>query len=109
MHINIKPPHITSASGIGQIEQLKTYLIQLSGELNWALGSIDTELLKVSQGSTSSLQLGATSQVASQTEAQATFNSIKSLIIKSADIVNAYTEVIDKTLSSKYVATSEGK
>lgn len=107
MPINIKPPHITSVNGIGQIEQLKTYLIQLSGELNWALGSINDELTKASNGDATALQSKATSQAASQTEAQATFNSIKSLIIKSADIVNAYTEVIDKTLSGKYVATSD--
>lgn len=38
---------------------------------------------------------------------QVTFNSIKSLIIKSADIVNAYEEKINKELEGKYVAVSD--
>jgi hypothetical protein len=39
--------------------------------------------------------------------AEATFNSIKALIIKSADIVNAYYEEINKRLEGTYVAQSD--
>ena len=40
-------------------------------------------------------------------QAQSTFTAIKSLIIKSADIVNAYYEVINAKLVGEYVAQSE--
>ena len=40
-------------------------------------------------------------------EAQASFNDIKSLIITSADIVNAYYEEINQRLTGEYVAQSD--
>lgn len=49
----------------------------------------------------------APTKVETEKEAQSTFNSIKSLIIKSADIVNAYYEAINARLTGLYVAQSD--
>jgi hypothetical protein len=44
---------------------------------------------------------------AREESAETTFNSLKALIIKSADIVNAYYEEINTRLSGVYVAESD--
>lgn len=102
MSFDIKFPNITAPSDSGKIEQIRSYLFQLAEQLKWALNSID------SSGATV-LQQGSKSNAVevSEEEAQATFNSVKSLIIKSADIVNAYYEVINEKLSGEYVAKSD--
>lgn len=84
MSFVLKLPNITAPSASGKIEQIRGYLYQLTEQLEWALNSIES------------------SKDISKSEAQATFNSIKSLIINSAEIVEAYSEKISKTLSGKY-------
>lgn len=99
---DIKYPNITAQNERGQIEQIRGYLFQLADQLKWALNSIDGSSAKeLQQGS----KAGATN--VSDAEAQATFNSIKALIIKSADIVDAYYEEIQKRLEGQYVAQSD--
>lgn len=103
MSFDIIYPKITASTGEGKIEQIKGYLFSLADQLKWALNSIDTNTSTILQQSVSK---GKT-QAISEEEAQATFNSIKSLIIKSADIVDAYSEVIMERYSGQYVAKSD--
>ena len=102
MSFDIKLPNISATTDRGQLEQIRSYLYQLAEQLKWALNSIEvggTNVLQQSQKSNGNKL--------SDAEAQATFNSIKSLIIRSADIVDAYSEEIKKRLDGEYVARSD--
>lgn len=41
--INIRLPNITAATEKEQIMQIKSYLHQLVGDLNWALSTLESE------------------------------------------------------------------
>ena len=105
MSIDFRFPNITARDEAGQLIQMKSYLHQLVEQLNYAMKTVE--------GGTSSAvayQSNASASSAAGVEdakAQATFNSIKSLIIKSADIVNAYYETINARLKGLYVAESD--
>ena len=105
--IDIRLPNITAQTESGQIAQMRSYLYQFAEQLKWALNTIETN----PNGENVVLK-DAVGNVLAKTEeakAQETFNSIKDLIIKSADIVEAYSEEIDKLLdlNGRYVAQSE--
>ena len=82
-------PNITGLSEQEQLRQLKSYLYQLVEQLN------NTEALTVTTA-----QKPADSAVTAKDSgsAAAGFGALKSLIIKSADIVDAYSEQIEKRL-----------
>ena len=103
MGVDIRRPNITATTEKEQLVQIKSYLIQLAEQLEWALKNADTSNNTVVVTPTAkSLQPGM-----SAASAEATFGSIKALIIKSADIVNAYYEEISKKLEGQYVAQSD--
>lgn len=101
MSIDIRLPNITAKDEAGQIQQVRTYLYQLAQQLNWALNTIES-----AQSGTVTPSVVIDKGVAPQ-EAQDTFNSIKALIIKSADIVKAYEETIFTDFDGKYFADSD--
>ena len=76
----------------------------MAEQLQWALNSLDTSGSQ-SVASTTKSQISV--KPISEDNAHSSFNAIKSLIIKSADIVNAYYEEINKRLKSEYVAQSD--
>lgn len=47
--INLRLPNITAATEREQILQIKSYLHQLVGELNWALSSLEAENANAAQ------------------------------------------------------------
>ena len=101
MSVDIRFPNISATTEKGQIEQIRGYLYQLADQLQWALNSI-------SGGTVASQQaVKSQSPQEAEKESQATFNSIKSLIISSADIVNAYYDVLTERYSGTYVAQSD--
>ena len=102
MSVDIKFPNITASSEAGKIEQIRSYLYQLADQLKYALNSIES-------GGATKLQQGSSGNggAVSEKEAQATFNSVKALIIKSADIVEAYSEEISQRFAGEYVAQSD--
>ena len=112
MAFDFRYPTITGATEKEQLQQLKTYIHQLVDELKWALNSADS-----AQGNyvvIKQKQVNANSGISTigmdeldDDSVQAHFNEIKPLIIKSADIVNAYYEVINKRLESLYLAQSD--
>lgn len=102
---NLRLPNIDGKTDAAQLKQIKSYLYQLVEELNYSL----TTALIGSAGVvyTGSPGAGASAGADSSNSAMATFNSIKSLIIKSADIVNAYYDVINRRLEGEFVAISD--
>ena len=97
--INIRLPNITAHTDREKLEQIRSYLYQFAQELNWALSNIDSKASEATE------KIAATTQQKNAVEqAQATFSEVKSLIIKSADIVNSYYEQINKKLEGVYVA-----
>lgn len=105
--IDIRLPNINASTESGQLQQIRTYLYQFAEQLNWALNTLETN----PGGGNVVVQTAAGSNVANTegAKAQETFNSIKNLIIKSADIVEAYYEEIDNliSLNGKYAAQAD--
>lgn len=103
MGLDIRLPNITATDTEGKMSQMQSYMHQLVEQLNWALSTVDNAI----QGNTSNVVM--TSQKAQNSEENAvdTFNSIKALIIKSADIVTAYEETMRKDFNGEYTAKSE--
>lgn len=97
---DIRRPNINAPTTEGQLEQIKSYLYQLTNQLNFAIKSSDSM-----SGVTVKDQDG--NELSANASAEKTFFMVKDLIIKSADIVNAYYETISKKLSGQYVAVSE--
>lgn len=101
MSVNIRLPNITAQTDAGKLEQMRSYMYQLVDQLNWALGTLD------SAQSAQTEQTLVVDESISEEEAQDTFNSIKALIIKSADIVKAYEQTITENFNGKYFADSD--
>ena len=103
MSFDIRLPNITAITSEGQIAQIKSYLYQLVDQLKYEVDNIE----KQSETAVKNYVQQNSSKGDSTQEAQNNFNSVKSLIIKSADIVNAYYEEINKRLEGIYVAESD--
>lgn len=105
MSINFRLPNITESSVPGKLAQVQSYMYQLVEQLNWAMNNIEA-----ASGSGSAvvptvrLQQGGS---ISEKDAADTFNAIKALIIKSADIVMAYEKTIMTHFEGKYFAESD--
>ena len=100
--MDIRLPNINAPTIERQMEQVKGYLYQLTNQLNFALKATNDEIKKftvITEG-------GATTKNEAD-EALDTFNSVKNLIIKSADIVSAYYETIENRLVGEYTALSD--
>lgn len=100
--ISFRLPEINAPTADGQLRQLRSYLYQLTEQLNLAMQSVDEEMSK--QKTT----ISSAAESAESPEGKLkTFNSVKALIIKSADIINAYTDEITRQLDGQYVSQSE--
>lgn len=104
MSIDIRLPNITATNDAGKLAQMQSYMYQLVEQLNWALNTIETASTTGTASPTVKVQQ---SETLSQEEALDTFNSIKALIIKSADIVKAYEETIRTNFKGEYFAESD--
>ena len=98
MAVDLRLPNITAPTPEGQLEQIKSYLYQMTRQLSWAFESMDAEKTSVISASTGASSSGA--------GAEAEFNEIKSLIIKSADIANAYYDQFKYRMDGRYVSQS---
>lgn len=104
MGIDIRMPNITGTTDREKLSQMQSYLYQLVEQLQWALQNVDTtNAAVVSPVPKSLLPTGITTTP----DPQSTFNSIKALIIKSADIVEAYYQEVSRRLEGLYVAQSD--
>ena len=103
MVVDFRLPNISATTAEGQ--QIRSYLIQLTEQLNFAFNSISNngetmDSYRVPQS--------ASSGTTKEDEANNTFSEIKSLIIKSADVVEHIRSDVDTLFeqSDQYVATS---
>ena len=101
--VNLRLPNITAPTDAGKIQQMQSYMHQLVEQLNWALSTVD----QAQSGNATTSVAYPNGKPADPQEAQDTFNSIKALIIKSADIVKAYEETILTNFNGKYFAESD--
>lgn len=101
--IDLRYPNITGATPHEQLVQMRNYLHQLVDQLQFAMNAVETKdttvIASAPTGSEAPKPIGIDGQVA--------FNALKPFIIKSADIVNAYYEEINRRLEGEYVAESD--
>ena len=105
MAYDIRLPNITGATEKEQLKQLRSYLHQFVEQMQWVLNDIS-----MNQGGAATVQgsqQANTSKSDGEKDGVATFDSIKALIIKSADIVDSYYEEINRRLEGEYVAQSD--
>lgn len=103
MSVDIRLPNITGKTDAEQLAQIKSYLYQFAGQLQWALKTVE------SGGSTNIvLQQGSSGTPVKKEEQTVNFNQLKALIIKTAEVVESYEERIDKILDldGEYIAQS---
>lgn len=103
--LTLRYPNITGATEKEQLMQMRNYLNQLVDDLQWGLSVVNTAE-SAAVANTKKTAAAATS-TSSAIDGAATFAAIKALIIKSADIVEAYYEEINKRLEGAYVAVSD--
>lgn len=105
MAINLRLPNINGASEKEQIYQLKSYLFQLVTELEFVFntsGASSDSVVVLPKA-----QQGGKSTDSGNMSATAMFSVLKPLIIKSADIVDAYYDKLTKKFEGEYVASSD--
>ena len=95
------PPNLTATDEAGLLYQIKTYLSALHQSLNRAVGALESQAV-VAPVVVSSSQ----SQTQDQSQPGPGFESLKALILRSADIVECYADAISRQLASSYVAKS---
>lgn len=107
MGIDIRLPNINGKTESEQLAQIKSYLYQFVGQIQWALGTIQSG--NGSNNIVYETPTGDSADSANSNEAPLNFNQIKSLIIKSADVVEAFYDEITTLADQegKYVASSE--
>lgn len=111
--VNLQLPNIKGDNEREQLKQMQRYLYQLVEQLQFALDTVSVSESSSPVKSQMPVRVIQSSPVAMMSldrglsEDQVTFQTIKPLIIKSADIINAYYEEINKRLESLYVAQSD--
>ncbi len=105
MGFDLRYPKINEhASEREQLSQMRSYLHQLVDQLQWVLSTIETTPMS------EAIVMPAasyTSQASGSGSGEVSFAHLKALIIKSADIIDAYYEEINKKLVSVYLAKSD--
>ena len=102
-NVDLRFPNITGTTADAKLTQMQSYIHQLVGQLNFALNAAD----KATKGDTSGVVYnGGGSSSATDADAADTFDKVKALIIKSADIVNAYYNQMKLRFDGEYVAES---
>lgn len=102
-NVDLRFPNITGTTADAKLTQMQSYIHQLVGQLNFALNAAD----KATKGDTSGVVYnGGGSSSATDADAAKTFDKVKSLVIKSADIVNAYYNQMKLRFDGEYVAES---
>ena len=104
MSVDLRMPNITAATEKEQLAQIRSYLYQFIPQLQWALNNIETAS---SQGYVVQQTTRVKETTTAPSSAGVNFNDLKALIIKSADIVEAYYEEISQRLEGLYVAESD--
>lgn len=104
MGLDLRYPNITGKTDKEILSQIKSYLYQLVPQLEWALNNLDTSVATPNHVNQTVQNVVVQSK---GEDVEVTFNSLKPLIIKSAEIVEAYYEEINSMLTGEYVAHSD--
>lgn len=104
---NILPPPALQGDERAQLTQVYRYLFRLSEQLNVGLSALEQRTAAVARPSGGALSPEGTDGEQFWTEADAQYSSLKSLIIKTANLVRAEMDQIVANLGSEYVAVSE--
>lgn len=103
MSYMLRLPEINAVTDREKLQQIKSYLYQMTQELNFALESVNKSQKELVETTAAS----ASKAVKDATTPQKTFAAVRDLIIKNAEIVEAYYEAINMKLSGVYVAQSD--
>lgn len=95
--VDFRLPELSGGTTEQQVRQLQSYLYSLASQLQFAFENVSREQEQVRQAQTAAQE---------KTPVQ-TFAALKSLIIRSADIVESYSREIERRLEGKYVAQSQ--
>lgn len=104
---NILPPPALQGDERAQLTQVYRYLFRLSEQLNMSLSALEGRTATMTRPSGGALSPEGTDAEQFWTEADAQYSSLKSLIIKTANLVRAEMDQIVTNLGSEYVAVSE--
>ena len=96
MQVDLRQPLI-QGSDKEQLAQIKSYLFQLREQLQWAFENVESA--EGGQNNTTVVKQIVSTPTGTQ-DPQETFASIKNLIIKSADIIDAYSEEFNERFVS---------
>ena len=105
MSIDIRLPNINARTDSEKISQLSKYLYQLTEQLNFSLNTIETTVTNQYPSNTSKRE--SSSLLSEEEKLARTYQSVKDMIIKSADMTQSLTDEVQSRLSGSYVATSE--
>lgn len=109
MAVDLRLPNITGTTPQERQSQMESYMRQFVEQLQWALNNIDMVQANGTYNVASNATTGQTpAQAPSKpVDALSTFATLKPLIIKSADIVNAYYEKMQTKFEGDFVAVSD--
>ena len=108
--IDLRNPSFTGTPE-EKLKQIADYLFQLNEQLQFAFNEIDHEVVTATEQATMAVQMGGSTTVIksdsgvpkTEEDIQETFNNIKALIIKSADVVDAYYSTISTKIAESNV------
>lgn len=103
--IDIRQPNISAENPEKQVIQMRSYLYQLAQQLQWAFSTVSSA--ESGNSGNVSPTSGGNVTVNAKIDPQKTFAALKDLIIKSADIVNAYYDQINTKLEGVYLSKSD--
>lgn len=95
--VEIRLPELSGSTEAEQLRQIRSYLYSLASQLQYAFDGAEQEQQTAL----------STPQTAARREETPTLSSIKSLIIRSAEITQRIAEKLETRLSGKYVAQSQ--
>lgn len=95
--VEIRLPELSGSTEAEQLRQIRSYLYSLASQLQYAFDGAEQEQQTAL----------STPRTAARQEETPTLSSIKSLIIRSAEITQRIAEKLETRLSGKYVAQSQ--
>lgn len=106
--MDIRLPNINANTDRGQLEQIRSYLYQFAEQMQWALNNLQNGQTSNAVQTVNIAGANIPVPVKEDTENKINnFAQIKALIIKSADIVDAFYQQMSARLDSSYVAVSD--
>ena len=88
-------PPILTGDAINQLTQIRSYLYQMTEQLNMASVQLDEKVIEVSNASSSSSSSDAKSVLDSKAEE---YNALRSLIVKTADYTNEQITIVNNLI-----------